>query len=144
MAESTIWWLLAGSAIAVELVSGTFYLLMLAIGLVAGALAAHLGASLAVQLVAGAVIGGGSVIAWHTIRARGPARLAASANPDVNLDVGEVVHVHKWNADGTAPIKYRGAQWTVIHVPGDYPVPGAWRIKQVVGSRFVVEKTEEN
>ena len=30
MAESTIWWLLAGSAVAIELVTGTFYLLMLA------------------------------------------------------------------------------------------------------------------
>jgi membrane protein implicated in regulation of membrane protease activity len=144
MAESTIWWLLAGTAIAVELVSGTFYLLMLAIGLAAGAVAAHLGGGLAVQLVVGAVIGGGSVIAWHTMRSRGPAPLAASANPDVNLDVGEVVHVHKWNTDGTAPVKYRGAQWTVVHAPGDYPVPGAWRIKEVVGSRLVVEKTEEN
>ena len=41
MAESTIWWLMAGSAVAVELVTGTFYLLMLAIGLASAALAAH-------------------------------------------------------------------------------------------------------
>ena len=33
MAESTIWWLLAGAAVALELVTGTFYLLMLAVGL---------------------------------------------------------------------------------------------------------------
>jgi membrane protein implicated in regulation of membrane protease activity len=144
MGDSTMWWLLAGTAVAVELVTGTFYLLMLAIGLAAGAIAAHLGAGVAVQLVVGALIGGGAVVAWHTVRSRRPAELAASANRDVNLDVGEVVQVHKWNADGTAPIKYRGAQWTVVHAPGDYPVPGAWRIKEVVGSRFVVEKTEEN
>ncbi|MFZ2989079.1 NfeD family protein, partial [Ideonella sp.] len=30
MADSTIWWLLAGGAVALELVTGTFYLLMLA------------------------------------------------------------------------------------------------------------------
>ena len=35
MAESTIWWLLTGTAVAVELITGTFYLLMLAIGLAA-------------------------------------------------------------------------------------------------------------
>ena len=52
MAESTIWWLLTGTAVAVELVAGTFYLLMLAIGLAAGALAAHVGAPLAAQLIA--------------------------------------------------------------------------------------------
>ena len=51
MAESTIWWLLAGSAVAIELVTGTFYLLMLAFGLAAAALAAHAGAPLVVQIV---------------------------------------------------------------------------------------------
>src|SRR6478735_10058836 len=59
MADSTVWWLLAGTAVAVELVTGTFYLLMLGIGLAAGAIAAHLGAGIAVQLVVGALIGGG-------------------------------------------------------------------------------------
>ena len=39
--DSTLWWLLAGSLVAVELVTGTFYLLALAVGAVAGAIAAH-------------------------------------------------------------------------------------------------------
>ena len=38
MAESTVWWLLAGVAVAAELVTGTFYLLMIALGLASGAL----------------------------------------------------------------------------------------------------------
>lgn len=33
MAESTLWWLLVGAAITIELVTGTFYLLMLATSL---------------------------------------------------------------------------------------------------------------
>ena len=41
MADSTLWWLLAGAAVAVELLTGTFYLLMFAIGLAAAAIAAH-------------------------------------------------------------------------------------------------------
>src|SRR6478735_7202301 len=56
MADSSLWWLLAGAAVAVELVTGTFYLLMLAIGLAAAALAAHSGAGLTTQLVAAAAI----------------------------------------------------------------------------------------
>ena len=43
MEHSTLWWLMAGAAVVAELLTGTFYLLMLAIGLAAGALAAHLG-----------------------------------------------------------------------------------------------------
>ena len=45
MAESTIWWLMAGSAVAVEMGPGTVYLLMLAIGLGSAALAAPPGES---------------------------------------------------------------------------------------------------
>src|SRR5688500_16392511 len=61
MAEPTVWWLLAGAAVAVELATGTFYLLMLALGMAAAAIAAHLGASIPLQLVTAAVVGGGAV-----------------------------------------------------------------------------------
>mgnify|MGYP006147005675 CR=1 FL=1 len=57
MADSTLWWLLAGAVVALELFTGTFYLLMLALGMAAGALAAHAGAGLAVQLVVAAGVG---------------------------------------------------------------------------------------
>lgn len=51
MAPSTLWWLLAGAAIALELLTGTFYLLMLALGMAGAAVAAHLGAGTVVQLL---------------------------------------------------------------------------------------------
>lgn len=140
MSESTLWWLFAGAAVAVELLTGTFYLLMFAIGLVAGAVAAHLGASMPVQLVVAAVVGGGAVLAWYLVRRRHPRGAPTSANRDVNLDVGESVHIDAWNADGTATIKYRGAAWTVMPVPGTLPATGAHRVREVVGSRLVVEK----
>jgi membrane protein implicated in regulation of membrane protease activity len=38
---TTVWWVLAGLAVALELATGTFYLLMLALGMAAGAIAAH-------------------------------------------------------------------------------------------------------
>ena len=140
MAQSTLWWLLTGAAVVLELLTGTFYLLMLAIGLAAAALAAHAGFGLSAQLVAAAVIGGGAVAAWHMQRRRHPADPAANANPDVNLDIGEVVQVHAWNADGTATVKYRGANWTVVALEGDVHGTGAHRVREVVGSRLVVEK----
>ena len=65
MAESTIWWLLAGGAVAIELATGTFYLLMLSAGLMAGALAAHLGLPLTGQIITAALVGGGAVALWH-------------------------------------------------------------------------------
>jgi membrane protein implicated in regulation of membrane protease activity len=140
MAASTLWWVLAGAAVALELVSGTFYLLMMAAGLAAGALAAHAGAAPALQLVVAALVGGGAVGAWHLVRGRRPAGPAAQANPDVNLDVGETVMVDAWHADGTAQVRYRGAQWTVAHAPGAAPTTGLHRVREVVGNRLVVEK----
>ena len=59
MAESTVWWVMAGAVIAVELLSGTFYLLMIAIGLAAAAVSAMLGAGLSTQVGVAAVVGGG-------------------------------------------------------------------------------------
>lgn len=140
MADSTIWWLLAGVAVAVELATGTFYLLMLAVGLVAGALAAHAGLSSAVQLVAAAVVGGGAVFAWHLARGRRPVAAPASGNRDVNLDVGETVMVEAWQPDGTARVKYRGAQWTVTSATGQPEGTGAHMVREVVGNRLIVEK----
>jgi membrane protein implicated in regulation of membrane protease activity len=141
MAESTIWWLLAGSAIALELVTGTFYLLMLAVGFSAGALAAHLGFTLIGQMLIAAAIGGGAVVAWHWRRSKSPAPLPANANPDLHLDIGETVHVLRWNADGTASVHFRGAQWTAIAADPTAPAsPGNFRIKEMQGNRLVIER----
>ena len=140
MADSTVWWLLTGAAVAVELVTGTFYLLMLAIGLAAGALAAHVGAGMAAQLVTAALVGGGAVAALYVVRQRRPATPGAGANPDVNLDVGETVLVEAWQPDGTAQVRYRGASWTVAHSPGAAPAAGLHRVREVVGNRLIVEK----
>ncbi|MBE7941181.1 MULTISPECIES: NfeD family protein [Ramlibacter] len=140
MAESTFWWLCAGGAVAVELATGTFYLLMLAIGLAAGALAAHAGAALPAQLVVAAVVGGGAASGLYLRRRRHPVGPDAAANPDVNQDVGATVHVSHWHPDGTAQVHYRGANWTVVAAPGAVPASGAWRVREVVGSRLVVEK----
>ncbi|APW42849.1 NfeD family protein [Rhodoferax saidenbachensis] len=140
MAESTVWWLLAGAAVAVELLTGTFYLLMLAIGLAAAALAAHLGASLTVQILAAALVGGGAVVGWHLKRDRSRLEPPAQANVNVNLDIGETVQISTWNPDGTASVQYRGANWTAIHRAGVTPNPGAHRVAELVGNRLLVDK----
>lgn len=140
MAESTIWWLLAGALVALELISGTFYLLMLALGAAAGALAAHMGLSLTGQLLSTALVGGGAVALWYKLRPRPQAGVPATANRDVNLDIGETVQVDQWSPDGSAQIKYRGATWTVALVPEHLTTatPGQHRIQAVVGNRLMV------
>ncbi len=140
MDDSTLWWLIAGTAIAIELVTGTFYLLMLSSGFVAAALAAHLGANTITQIVVASIIGAGSVVAWRRYKQTRPPSAHANANRDVNLDIGGTVQVDHWEADGTASVKYRGAQWAVAVVAGETASRGAYRIVEVVGSRLIVQK----
>lgn len=141
MANATVWWLLAGSLVALELFTGTFYLLMLSLGMVAAALAAHTGAGLTVQLVCAALLGTAAVVAWYWIKQRGPSDPSVRSLRSVNLDVGEIIQVDDWAADGTASVRYRGAQWTVIQRPGNAAIPGTYRIAELVGNRLLVEKT---
>ncbi len=140
MAESTLWWLFAGIAVGIELATGTFYLLMLAIGLAAAATAAHLGASSTTQIVVAALVGVGAVLGWRAYKLTKPCNLPANANRDVNLDIGETVQVDAWNSDGSANVKYRGANWSVAGVSGDVLTTGPHRVIEVVGSRLIVQK----
>jgi membrane protein implicated in regulation of membrane protease activity len=138
MTDSTLWWLFSGAAVILELLTGTFYLLMLAIGLGAGALAAHAGASFTVQIAVAAVIGGGAVMGWNLFRQKNAA--ATGANRDINLDIGETVNVDSWQPDGSTSVKYRGAQWSAILISGASPSPGAHHIVEIRGSHLVLEK----
>ena len=135
----TLWWLATGVAVIVELLSGTFYLLMLAIGLAAGAIAAHLGLAGVAQIVVCALVGSGAVFTAYRIKRHRPGDPPARADRSVNLDVGETVQIDAWEPDGTAVVKYRGANWTAIHRPGATPVPGVHRVVELVGSRLMVE-----
>ena len=139
MTESTIWWLFAGAAVGIELVTGTFYLLMLAIGLAGAAIAAHLGLPLTWQMVVAAVVGGGAVVLWHALRGKQPGKLPAQSNADVHIDIGEPVFVESWAADGTANVRYRGSNWAAV-THGSAPSTGQHRIKELLGNRLVLEK----
>jgi membrane protein implicated in regulation of membrane protease activity len=134
----TLWWVAAGIAVAVELATGTFYLLMLSLGFVAAALAAHVGSGSTAQIVAAAIVGGGATAAWHWKRAHAPRSAPAAQNRDVNLDIGERVEVSAWHADGTARVHYRGTTWTARLAPGAKAGPGAHRVAAVEGNWLVL------
>lgn len=85
----TLWWLIAGFLVIAELLSGTFYLLMLSTGAVAGALTAYTGADLTWQIVIASCVGGVAVVAWHYKQRHAP----QLAKHNDSLDVGETVSV---------------------------------------------------
>jgi membrane protein implicated in regulation of membrane protease activity len=139
VSAATVWWVAAGIVVAAELGTGTFYLLMIASGLAAAAIAAHLGLALPAQMVAGAIVGAGATAAWWAYRRRHGTRDGPSQqNRDVNLDIGERVHVAGWSADGTAQVRYRGSGWTARLAPGAPAAPGEHVVSAVEGNWLVL------
>jgi membrane protein implicated in regulation of membrane protease activity len=141
---STLWWVTAGVLVAAELTSGTFYLLMLALGCVAGALAAHAGLGSSAQMMVAALAGSSATLYWYLRRKRQPPAAPAQTNRDVNLDIGGTVHVAAWNDDGTSRAMYRGANWSLRHAGSGAAQPGDHIIVAVEGSQLSVAPIHPN
>ena len=140
LSAPTLWWLAAGVLVAVELASGTFYLLMLSLGCVAGALVAHAGLSATPQLLAAALVGIGATALWYWRRAKAPRVAPVDANRDAHLDIGQTVQVDHWNADGSARVSYRGAPWSVQFDDAGQPSAGEHVIVAMQGSTLRVAR----
>ena len=138
MTPTVLWFVLAFGLLIAELLTGTFYLLMVSLGFVAGGVAAWLGATVVLQLVIGAAIGIAATLilrrtSWGMKRLQGD----AAGNPDVLLDIGQVVQVTEWQ-DGTAKVHYRGCQWDATIEPGAVESAGAQVIKAIRGSTLIL------
>lgn len=142
MSEPTIWWVLAGAVVIVELMTGTFYLLMVAVGLIAAALAAQVGSSTTIQILTAALCGSGAVIILYLYKKTRKVSTSAStkANQSASLDIGETVQVDTWMEDGTCLVKYRGSIWSALLAHGDTRLTGPHRIVEIIGSRLIIKK----
>lgn len=131
-----IWWMVVAFGLLIaELVTGTFYLLVIAVALAVAGLADLAGASLTLQLLVAAVIGFFGAL-W--LRRSRFGRLKTEGDTLQNLDVGHVIRVENWSAANTARTQYRGAEWDVMLAPGETAAPGEFVIQSVQGSRLVV------
>lgn len=137
-AASTAWWVATGLLVALELTSGTFYLLMLALGTAAAALAAHAGLGLAAQIATAAVIGGGATALLQRQRRLRPRGAPEAQNRDLHLDIGATVQVTQWNPDGTTRVEHRGTQWNARLEHGTTGRPGPHRISAVEATGLVL------
>jgi Membrane protein implicated in regulation of membrane protease activity len=138
MSTPVQWWIIAAVLVALELTSGSFYLLMLAVGAAAGALAAHLGLDATWQWVAAAAVGAGLIAVLYTMRNK-RTKPAPQANRDINLDIGSIVQVNAWNANGEARVRYRGSDWAARFDGREAALPGQFRIKAMDGNTLVLE-----
>jgi membrane protein implicated in regulation of membrane protease activity len=142
MSDWVGWMIAAGVLVVLEMFTGTFYLLMIGLGLGAAGLAALVGASGPIQMMVAAFVG---VIATYLLRKSRfgrTSRTEAAKDPNVNMDIGQTVRIDAWNETGEGMhmtrTKYRGADWDVELLPGADPRPGTFVIREVRGNRLIV------
>lgn len=135
MSAYVMWFVIGFMLLVAELLTGSFYLLVLAIAAGVTGLAALAGASLPLQLVVAASIGMAGSLWLRRVRAR---KTAPTADAMQNLDVGQSVRIDHWSTARTARATYRGAQWDVELAAGEQPLPGDFVIREIQGSRLIV------
>jgi membrane protein implicated in regulation of membrane protease activity len=137
MSDWITWLALAAALTILEIFSGTFYLLMIALGALAGAAIAWFSAGAAAQLVLAGLVGSIATLLLHRGRRNRP---RPDRNPDLNLDIGQTVQVAQWQA-GVARVSYRGALWDVELLSGADARPGLFVIREVRGNRLIVSNS---
>lgn len=106
--EHYLTWAIVGLVLVItELLTGTFYLLVLGLAAFGAALAAWLGFDFGAQAIAFFVVAGGGSYAVHSYRARNRAQQMPS------IDAGQPANFESWvdQAAGLARVRYRGASW---------------------------------
>ena len=133
-----VWWFVIGFGLLVaELLSGTFYLLVIAVAMGVAGLTALAGAPFALQLVVAAAIGlGGSLWLRSTRFGR---RLHERGDDRVqNMDIGQSLRVDQWTTPRSTRAQYRGTVWDVELAPGEQPVAGEFVIREIHANRLIV------
>ena len=121
MDPSLAWAILGLALVIAELLTATFYLLVLGIAAFSAAGAAWLGLGFGVQIVAAAAVSAVGCYGVHLYRARNSARQMPS------IDAGMPASFEQWinPAERLARVRYRGASWDA-RVEGAEPIePGS-------------------
>ncbi|CAG2144012.1 NfeD family protein [Cupriavidus numazuensis] len=138
MALHYVWFVAVVVLVIAELATGTFYLLMVALGLAAGGLAALAGLEPSAQTLVAALVAVIGIVLLRRTRFGRLRRGNAAADPGVNLDIGQELEVPVWDTYRRARVPYRGADWTVELAPGADAAPGRFRIVEIRGSTLIV------
>jgi membrane protein implicated in regulation of membrane protease activity len=142
MADWMIWFAAACVLVIAEMATGTFYLLMIAIGAAVGGIASLFGVSGSAQCVIAAVTAAIATTLLRRSRFGRSIKIDATRDPAVNMDVGQKLTVDEWRTSSTgtstARVMYRGALWDVELAPDSDAVTGTFVIQEVRGSCLIV------
>jgi membrane protein implicated in regulation of membrane protease activity len=121
MDHATLWAVTGLALVIVELLTGTFYLLVLGIAAFGAALAAWLGYDFSVQCTVAAIVSAIGCYAVHLYRVKNRAQQMAP------IDAGMPANFESWLDAGAriARVRYRGASWEARVEGGEAVEPGA-------------------
>lgn len=131
MDHSLAWAIGALALVIAELLTGTFYLLMLGVAAFGAAAAAYLGLQFSSQVIVAAIVAGAGCYGVHVYRAKNRAGQMPS------IDAGQPATFEQWidQSARLARVRYRGAGW-------DARVEGAEALEP--GSVLYVLNTDGN
>jgi membrane protein implicated in regulation of membrane protease activity len=136
--DTDLVWLVAGFLLViVELVTGTFYLLVLGISAFAGGAVAYAGMPFSVQAIVAAVLAVTGVFWVNRVRR------VSMATRMKSLDIGQPATFDRWvdPAAGRARVKYRDALWDATLEGGAEVEPGeVLYISAIDGNSLKVSK----
>ena len=134
-------WLVAGFLLViVELVSGTFYLLVLGVAALAGGVVAYTGLPFSVQAIVAATLAVVGVVWVNRVRR------VSTAVKMRSLDAGQPAAFDRWvdRAAGQARVKYRDALWDASVVGEISGEPGeVLYVASIDGNTLKVSKTRQ-
>ncbi len=133
MAPYIYWFMLAFGLLALEMATGTFYMLMLAVAVAIGGIAALLGIGLPIQITLTALAGIIGTVVLRRMKSTRPADTTSQS-----LDTGQPVQLIAWREDGSARVHYRGAEWDAEPEFAAMPREGVLYIKEIQGSKLIL------
>jgi len=139
MYPAIIWGVIFFALIGVEMFTGTFYLLMISIGALVGAIAALLGFDTTWQIGLAGSVAAITTGLCHFKRARNPKSAIYSENKDALIDIGQIVEVVHWEPDQTTQVRHRGAEWSARWAGTGAPVTGPCIIRGIRGAQLQLD-----
>jgi membrane protein implicated in regulation of membrane protease activity len=120
--EPYVAWAILGLILVIaELVTGTFYLVVLGVAAFGASAAAWLGYDFAIQSIVAGVVAGAGAYWVHLYRVRNATQQMAP------LDQGQPANFEAWVDQGArlARVRYRGASWDARVTGSETPEPGS-------------------
>ena len=137
MTNPHVYWIVAAIVLVIiELLTGTFYLLVLGVAAAGGAALAYFGFGFPLQAGVASVVAVIGVLAVNRYRAT----LKSAPGASNSMDIGQRVTIDSWinESEGLARVRYRDALWDA-RVVGTRRDATSYYIRSIDGNTLTVE-----